>query len=30
MLRRLVETQGIPWAVYRDQHGAFQRNDDHW
>jgi transposase len=29
-LRRLVETQGIPWAVYRDQHGAFQRNDNHW
>jgi hypothetical protein len=29
-LRRLVETCGIPWSVYRDRHGAFQRNDDHW
>jgi len=29
-LRHLVETQGIPWSVYRDQHGTFQRNDDHW
>jgi transposase len=29
-LRHLVEKRGIPWCVYRDQHGAFQRNDDHW
>lgn len=29
-LRHRVETRGIPWSVYRDQHGAFQRNDDHW
>jgi transposase len=29
-LRHLVETRGIPWSVYRDQHGTFQRNDDHW
>jgi transposase len=29
-LRCLVETRGIPWSVYRDQHGTFQRNDDHW
>jgi transposase len=29
-LRQLVEARGIPWAVYRDRHGAFQRNDDHW
>lgn len=29
-LRCLVEGRGIPWSVYRDQHGTFQRNDDHW
>ena len=29
-LRHLVETRGIPWSVYRDQHGTFQRNDGHW
>jgi transposase len=29
-LRHLVEARGIPWSVYRDQHGSFQRNDDHW
>jgi transposase len=29
-LRHLVESRGIPWSVYRDQHGTFQRNDDHW
>jgi transposase len=29
-LRHLVEIRGIPWSVYRDQHGAFQRNDGHW
>ena len=29
-LRHLVENRGIPLSVYRDQHGTFQRNDDHW
>lgn len=29
-LRHLVEARGIPWSVYRDRHGTFQRNDDHW
>jgi transposase len=29
-LRQLVEGRGIPWSVYRDQHGTFQRNDEHW
>lgn len=28
--RRLVEQTGIPLSIYRDQHGTFQRNDDHW
>ena len=30
VFRRVVEEQGIPLSVYRDQHGVFQRNDDHW
>lgn len=30
LLRRVVETQGIPLALYRDQHSTLQRNDDHW
>ena len=29
-LRQLVETCGIPCSVYHDQHGTFQRNDEHW
>lgn len=29
-LRYLVESEGIPWSVYRDRHGTFQRNDEHW
>ena len=29
-LRYLVENGGIPWSVYRDRHGTFQRNDEHW
>ena len=29
-LRKVVEEYGIPLAVYRDQHGTFQRNDGHW
>lgn len=30
LLRAQVEGLGIPWAVYRDQHGTLQRNDKHW
>ena len=30
LFRRLVEQEGIPLSVYRDQHSTFQRNDDHW
>jgi len=30
LFRSQVETTGIPWAVYRDQHGTLQRNDKHW
>jgi hypothetical protein len=29
-MRSVVEEYGIPLAVYRDQHGTFQRNDPHW
>ena len=28
--RRMVERYGIPVSIYRDRHGAFQRNDNHW
>ena len=30
LFRAQVETYGVPWAVYRDQHGTLQRNDKHW
>ena len=30
LLRTLVEHVGVPLSIYRDQHGIFQRNDDHW
>ena len=30
LLRQQVEEVGIPLSLYRDQHGIFQRNDDHW
>jgi hypothetical protein len=30
LTRALVEKCGIPLAIYRDQHGTFQRNDSHW
>jgi len=30
LLRSLVETHGVPLAIYRDRHSALQRNDDHW
>ena len=28
--RQVVEQMGIPLSIYRDRHGAFQRNDAHW
>jgi transposase len=30
LFRAQVEQRGIPWAIYRDQHGTLQRNDKHW
>jgi transposase len=30
LLRIQVEQIGVPLSLYRDQHGIFQRNDDHW
>jgi len=30
VLRAVVTTHGVPWSIYMDQHGALQRNDDHW
>ena len=30
LFRAQVEDRGIPWAIYRDQHGTLQRNDKHW
>lgn len=30
VLRAMVETHGIPLSLYRDRHGAFQRNDGYW
>lgn len=30
LLRQMVEGHGIPLSLYRDRHGAFQRNDEHW
>ncbi|MDQ6677688.1 MAG: ISNCY family transposase [Acidobacteriota bacterium] len=30
LFRSQVEGVGIPWAIYRDQHGTLQRNDKHW
>jgi transposase len=30
LFRSQVETNGLPWAIYRDQHGTLQRNDTHW
>jgi transposase len=28
--RNHAERVGVPWAIYRDQHGTLQRNDKHW
>jgi hypothetical protein len=30
LFRSQVESNGIPWAIYRDQHSTSQRNDSHW
>ena len=30
VLRMLVDKHGVPLSLYRDRHGAFQRNDGHW
>lgn len=30
VMRTVVETEGIPLSLYRDQHGTFQRNDKNW
>lgn len=30
LFRTLVTEIGIPLSIYRDQHGAMQRNDKHW
>src|SRR5438477_2866439 len=30
VLRAVVAAHGVPWSLYMDQHGALQRNDDHW
>ena len=30
VLRDVVAAHGVPWSIYMDQHGALQRNDDHW
>jgi len=30
LLRAIVTEDGVPWSIYMDQHGALQRNDDHW
>jgi transposase len=29
-LRKMVEKVGVPLSLYRDRHGTFQRNDEHW
>src|ERR1035441_8733132 len=30
VLRAMVEEHEIPLSLYRDRHGAFKRNDNHW
>jgi len=30
LFRNQVENHGLPWAIYRDQHGTLQRNDSNW
>jgi transposase len=29
-LHAMVTAHGVPLSLYRDRHGIFQRNDDHW
>jgi hypothetical protein len=30
LTRQVAEQKGVPLSIYRDQHGTFQRNDEHW
>jgi hypothetical protein len=30
ILHAMITAHGIPLSLYRDRHGIFQRNDDHW
>jgi len=30
LFRNQAENHGLPWAIYRDQHGTLQRNDSNW
>ena len=30
LFRHLVQSAGVPLAIYRDQHGTLQRNDKNW
>jgi len=30
LFRSQAEKHGLPWAIYRDQHGTLQRNDSNW
>jgi transposase len=30
LFRSQAENHGLPWAIYRDQHGTLQRNDTNW
>lgn len=30
LLEQILETEGIPVAIYQDMHGSLRRNDGHW
>ena len=30
LFRSQAENHGLPWAIYRDQHGTLRRNDSNW
>lgn len=30
LLKGIVETHGLPGAIYQDRHSCLKRNDDHW
>jgi transposase len=30
LFRSQAQTHGLPWAIYRDQHGTLQHNDSNW